>query len=57
MNTLKIATWNIDGLCAKIKEAEVLINEHKLDILLISETHLTNKNQIRIPNYNIYTYY
>lgn len=55
MNTLKIATWNIDGLSAKIKEAEVLINEHKLDILLISETHLTNKNQIRIPNYNIYT--
>ena len=26
----------------------------KIDILLISETHFTNKNHITIPNYKIY---
>ena len=54
MTSLKIATWNVNGLAPNKHEVEVLINVHKLDILLISETHFTDQSLINIPNYNIY---
>lgn len=54
INTIKIATWNINGLSPNKSEVETLISLHSLDVLLISETHFTSTSQITIKNYNIY---
>lgn len=54
MTALRIATWNIDGLSPNKDEVETLIDQHNLDILLISETHFTDRSYIKIKNYNIY---
>lgn len=48
---LNIATWNINGLAPNVNEVEVLLDTHKLDILLISETHLTDRSSVNIKNY------
>ncbi|CAH2091128.1 unnamed protein product [Euphydryas editha] len=55
MASLKIATWNPDGVSPNVEEVEVLLNSHNIDILLVSESHLTDNSIIRIRNYNIYT--
>lgn len=54
MLSLNIATWNINGLAPNVNEVEVLLDTHKLDILLISETHFTDKSLVQIKNYTIY---
>lgn len=51
---LKIAFWNANGLALHSLELKEFILSHKLDIILISETHFTSKSYLRIPNYNIY---
>lgn len=55
MASLKIATWNPDGLSPNVEKVEVLLHSHNIDILLVSETHLTDNNSIHIRNYNIYS--
>jgi hypothetical protein len=37
-----------------LKEVEVFLNSQKIDILLVSETHFTERNYIQIPNYIAY---
>ena len=54
MTSLKIATWNLDGLSPNKDEVEVLLNSHKIDILLVSETHFTASSHVKIKNYDIY---
>ena len=39
----KIVTWNANGLAQRSQELKVFFNEHNMDILLISETHFTEK--------------
>jgi exonuclease III len=51
---LKIAAWNVNGLCQHAQGIQIFIHTFNLDILLVSETHFTNKNYITTPNYNIY---
>ena len=34
---------------------KIFVQIHNIDVLLISEAHLTNKSHITIPNYNIYS--
>lgn len=41
--SLKIATWNINGLAPNKPELDVLLKSNKIDIALISETHLNDK--------------
>jgi hypothetical protein len=36
------------------QEIQLFIRTINLDILLVSETHFTNRSYIKIPNYNIY---
>lgn len=55
MTSLKITAWNLDGLSPNKEEVEILLHSHNIDILLVSETHLTENSSIRIQNYNIYT--
>jgi exonuclease III len=50
---LKIAVWNANGLCQHAQEIKFFLQTFNLDILLVSETHFTNRSCIRIPNYNI----
>lgn len=54
IETLKIASWNANGLCNHTQEVKAFISLHDIDILLISETHFTNKSYFRVPNYNLY---
>lgn len=53
-NLLKIALWNANGATQHALEIKSFINEHKIDILLISETHFTNKSYFSIRNYTTY---
>lgn len=51
---LKIAIWNANGLTQHIHELKVFIPTNDIDIMLVSETHFTNKSFINIPNYSTY---
>lgn len=51
----KIAVWNANGLSQHRNEIELFLNEHKIDIMLISETHFTDKSYVKFPNYKVYT--
>jgi exonuclease III len=51
---LKIAVWDANGLVNHCQELKIFIANHKLDIILISETHMTDKSYIKIPMYTIY---
>lgn len=57
MTTLRIATWNINGLTPNQSELEVLIANNKLDVVLISEAHCTEKSNIKIKGCNTYLTY
>ena len=50
---LRVAQWNANGL-AQHKDEVQLFLQHKIDILLVSETHFTRKTHFRIPQYNTY---
>ncbi|KAJ4426234.1 hypothetical protein ANN_27046 [Periplaneta americana] len=52
--SLRIGLWNANGLANRRQEVEFFLNIHKLDVLLISETHFTDKNYFNIPRYTIY---
>lgn len=51
---LKIALWNANGLAQHSQEVQLFINNHKIDVLLISETHFTDRSYLKIPNYTLY---
>ncbi|CAF4921618.1 unnamed protein product [Pieris macdunnoughi] len=54
MMSLRIATWNINGLTPNKKELEIMLKHNKIDIGLISETHLNDRKNIKIDNYDVY---
>lgn len=54
-NLLNIAVWNANGLTHHILELRAFISENNIDIMLISETHFTNKSFVKIQGYTIYT--
>lgn len=45
---LRIITWNANGLIQRAHELEIFLRMNNVDIALISETHFTNKNYIRM---------
>jgi hypothetical protein len=49
-----IAAWNINGLTPNKSDVEILIKEHNLDIVLVSESHCTAASNIIIQGYNTY---
>lgn len=56
MNTsLRIGLWNANGLAQRRLEVEHYLNENKLDILLISETHFTQRNYFNISKFKTYS--
>lgn len=54
MCNLNIAFWNANGLQDKIQELTYFLEKYKIDIMLLSETKLTNKIKIKIKNYKVY---
>ena len=52
---MNIATWNSNGLASRSHELKTFLKSENIDIMLISETHFTKKNYLKIYNYNIYT--
>ena len=54
MSSLRIAVWNANGLAQHILELVAFIADQKIDIMLISETHFTEKSYVCVPNYTIY---
>lgn len=54
LNNLKIAVWNANGLANHTLEIKIFLVTHNIDIMLISESHLTNRSHIKIPQYTTY---
>ena len=51
---LNIVIWNANGLALRTQELKTFLYNENIDIMLISETHFTNKSYLKIYNYNIY---
>ena len=54
-NSYRIALWNADGLIQRRHETEMFIHKEKIDILLVTETHFTNKNYFSLEGYKCYS--
>lgn len=55
ISNIKIALWNANGLHHHILELKTFLISHDIDVMLISETHFTQKSFLNINNYNNYT--
>lgn len=51
---IRVGLWNANGLAQHSQEIRLFISTHKLDIMLISETHFTDANFFKIPNFTVY---
>lgn len=51
---LKISVWNANGLVNHGQEVKTFLTMHDLDIMLISESHMTEKSYIKIPQYSLH---
>ena len=49
-----IAIWKVNDLPHRLHELKLFLTMHDVDILLLSETHLTTKHHIKIPKYAIF---
>jgi hypothetical protein len=52
---LRIALWNANGLVEHYQETKLFITNQNIDILLVSETHFTERSFFTIPNYKLYS--
>lgn len=50
---LRIAIWNANGLSRHTLETEIFLKDNFIDIMLISETHFTDKTFFNIRNYDL----
>lgn len=53
-NDIKIVVWSANGLTNHGPEVCNFLGKNNIDIMLVSETHFTNRSYIRIPGYAIY---
>ena len=51
---LKIALRNANGLLQHKEEIKIFLDHNAIDILLVTETHFTDRTYLRIPHYNAY---
>lgn len=50
---LRIAIWNANGLSNHKDEIQVFLKSNNIDIILISETHFTNRSFFKIYGYDL----
>ena len=51
---LRITVWNANGLFKHAQEIPHFLQIYDIDILLVSETHFTDRSYTKVPNYIIY---
>jgi hypothetical protein len=54
MTATRLATLNINGLAPNKNEVELLLTEHNLDVLLLSEAHCTKSTSVKFREYTCY---
>jgi len=54
MSVIKICSWNANGVCQHKLEVINFLKQNNVDVMLLSETHLTNKHFFMIPDYTFY---
>ena len=54
MATLTIAVWTANGLNQRTQEINLFLRTYNIDVLRVSETHVTDRSHINIPHYAIY---
>ena len=54
IKTIRIAEWNANGLLHHKLELIKFLQDNKIDVLLVSETHCTIRTVLKIPNHSIY---
>lgn len=53
MPSIKVCSWNANGLRPKLGELKEFINRLNIDIMLLNETKLEENNSIKIKNFQI----
>ena len=53
-DNLIISHWNANGIANHRRELQQFLTANNIDIMLISETHLTSKSCFRLPGYTCY---
>jgi exonuclease III len=51
---ITIDLWNANGLAQHKDEVKTFLDNNAIDILLVSETHFTDRSYFKIPHYNAY---
>ncbi len=54
MASLRLCLWNANGISKHKNELQLFLDSSEIDVLLISETHLTSKNNFQIPKYTFH---
>lgn len=54
MNSLKLCYWNANGLSQHKLELREFLQNNQIDVMLISETHLTHFNNFSMQGYTFY---
>lgn len=52
--SLRVVSWNANGISSKIIETTDFLIQHDVDVLLLQETHLRPCNPLKFPNYTVY---
>lgn len=55
IDKIRIAIWNANGLAKHGLEIKTFLSNQKIDVMLVSEAHFTNKTYFKIPEYSVYT--
>ena len=54
VNTLRITQWKANGLANHKPELHQFLHDSNTDILLVSETHFTDRTVFKLPGYSTY---
>lgn len=54
MTQFLIGLWNANGLAKHNQDIQHFLSTHKIDIMLVSETHFTDRSYFKVPNYQCY---
>ena len=49
---LRICLWNSNGLVSRLNELELFVKMNNIDIMLITETHGTDRTYVKIPGFS-----
>lgn len=54
MGSIRIVIWNANGLSKHKSELEIFLDDQKIDVCLIFETHFTRESNFKILGYKTY---